>query len=173
MRNTLSISRRLLRHHTPLRVLLVVDNDISAELLEDLLLLFARGCGDDLGSCGLGELDGEEGDAAGSLGQDPVSWHQLLEAVEGVPGGEAGAGQGCGFEVVEVLWHLNETFLVEDTVSADGSIDDAAEAGLDAGWVQGTTQVALVEESDDPVDISFMPQGMVKEKGVGLPSGLA
>lgn len=155
MRNTLAISSRLLSHHTPLRVLPIVDDDVSAELLQDLLLLLGRGCGDDLGSCGLGELDSEKGDASGALSEDPVSWQQLLEAVEGIPGGETGAGQGCGFEVVEVLWHFDETLLVEDSVSADGSIDDAAEAGLDAGWIQGTTQVALVEKSDDLLPLAL------------------
>ena len=80
----------------------------------------------------------------------------MLETIESVPSGEAGAGECCRFEVVEVLWHFDATLLVEDSVSAYGPIDDAAEAGLDAGWVQGTTQVALVEESDDLVDVSFM-----------------
>lgn len=71
----------------PVGVLLVVDDMVCAVLLQELRLgLRGRG-GDDAGAGSLCELQGEDGDAAGSLGEYCLAGLQGLEAVESVPGG--------------------------------------------------------------------------------------
>lgn len=131
MHDTLSIRSSLLRLLSPVRVLPIVDDDIRTELLQHLLLLFCRCRGNDLCASCFGELDCEQRDTSGSLGQDPVSRHQLLQTIKRVPGCETGAGEGCAFDIVQVGWQLDEALLWEDTVAAEGSVEDTAESGAD------------------------------------------
>ena len=51
---------------------------------------------DDGGPVGLGDAQGEKGDAAGAEDEDGFSGVELALFNEGVPGGERGAGQGGG-----------------------------------------------------------------------------
>jgi hypothetical protein len=124
---------------------------ICAELFE--LFGFGRGgrSGDDARAGCFGELQGEDGDAACALGQDGLAWFQgaRFKAVEGVPGGEGGAGEGTGFGEGEVCGHGDEPRFVEDGVLAQGAVDGAAEAGCEGLLVQGAGEVGLVEEGYD------------------------
>ena len=50
---------------------------------------------------------------------------------------------------VEVGGDGDEAGFVEGAVFAEGAVDDAAEAGGEGGWVEGSRLVALVEERND------------------------
>lgn len=143
----------LLCRLTPVGVLAVVDDVVGTELLELVALCLGRGGGDDTGTGGLGELDGEDGHTAGTLGQDPVAGSQSLvaEAVKTVPGRQTGAGERGTLDEVEVAGHVDETLLVVDAVLLEGAVNDTAGAGGDGVVVQRTGQVGLVELGDDLV----------------------
>jgi hypothetical protein len=138
---------------SPLGSLLVVDDVVGTELLEELGLLAGAGGSDDLCAGSLGELDGEDGDTAGSLGENPLAGEELLalKTVETVPGGQTGAGKGSGLVELKTLGHGDKTLLVESTDGSEGTVDDTTETGLDGEVVERTADVALVEKGDDLV----------------------
>lgn len=143
----------LLSLGTPLGSLLVVDDVVGAELLEELSLLAGAGGSDDLGASSLGELDSEDGNTTGSLGENPLAGEKLLalKAVETVPGGQTGTGESGSLVELKALGHGDKTLLVEGTDGTEGTVNDTTETGLDAEVVERTADVALVEEGDDLV----------------------
>lgn len=94
-------------------------------------------------------MDGEDGDAACALGENPVAWEELFGAVKGVPGGEAGAGEGCGFDVVEVGGFVDEALFVVGAVLPECAVYYSSYAALEGVLVERAGDVALVEECDD------------------------
>lgn len=138
---------------TPVGVLAVVDNVVGTESLELLTLLLGRSSGDDTGTSSLGELDSEDGDTTGSLGEDPVAGGQslALKTVETVPGGQTSAGEGSTLDEVEVAGKRNKTLLVVDTVLLERTVDDTTSSSGDRVVVKRTGNVALVELGDDLV----------------------
>ena len=149
--NTLLVDSQLAGGLTPVLVLAVVDDVVGAELLEGLHLLLGGGGGDDASAGRLGELKGEERDAAGALDENGLAGLEGLEAVEGVPRGQSGAGKGGGLDVGKVGGGADDAVLVEDAVLAEGTVENTAEAGGGAAVVDGTGLVVLVEEGDDLV----------------------
>lgn len=143
--------RQLLGRGAPVRVLLVVEDVVGAQLLHGLGLVGGGRGGDDLRAGSLGELQSEEADAAGALHKDPLARLDGLEAVERVPRGEAGTCEGRRLEGVQVVGGAGEACLVEDGVLSQCAVDGTAEAGHCCGNVYGTELVALVEESHDLV----------------------
>lgn len=107
----------------PVGGLFVVDDMVCTELLQQVCLLGRRGGGDNACAGGFCELQGEDGDAACSLGEDRLAGLQGLEAVEGVPSGQGSAGEGAGFEEVEVGGHVDEALLIEGAILAEGTVD--------------------------------------------------
>lgn len=144
-------SCQLLGGGAPVRVLLVVDDVVGAQLLQGLELVGRGRGGDDLGAGGLGELQGEDADAAGALDEDPLAGEDGLEAVEGVPRREAGACEGRRLEGVQVFGSAGEACLVEDGVLSQRAVHGTAEARHCCGDVHGAELVALVEEGYDLV----------------------
>lgn len=138
---------------TPVGVLAVVDNVVGTESLELLTLLLGRSSGDDTGTSSLGELDSEDGDTTGSLGEDPVAGGQslALKTVETVPGGQTSAGEGSTLDEVEVAGKRNKTLLVVDTILLERTVDDTTSSSGDRVVVKRTGNVALVELGDDLV----------------------
>lgn len=138
---------------TPVGVLAVVDNVVGTESLELLTLLLGRSSGDDTGTSSLGELDSEDGDTTGSLGEDPVTGGQslALKTVETVPGGQTSAGEGSTLDEVEVAGKRNKTLLVVDTILLERTVDDTTSSSGDRVVVKRTGNVALVELGDDLV----------------------
>ena len=104
----------------PVGHLIVVDDVVGAVRLECLGLGGGRcGCDDARARC-LGELQGEHGDTACALGENPLPGLEgpALETVQRIPCGQAGAAECAGLEVVQVLGRGDETLLVEDSVLA-------------------------------------------------------
>lgn len=142
-------TRQLLGGGAPVRVLLVVDDVVGAQLLQGLELVGGGRGGDDLRAGGLGELQGEDADAAGALHEDPLAGKDGLEAVQRVPRREAGACEGRRLEGVQVLGGAGEARLVEDGVLSQRAVHGTAEASHCCGDVHGAELVALVEEGHD------------------------
>lgn len=164
--NTLVVGGELAGGLAPVGVLAVVDDVISTELLEHLGLLLGGGGGDHLGTTGLGELEGKEGDTTGTLGEDPLAGLEGLEAVEGVPRSHTGAHEGGGLNVVKVGGGADDAVLVEDTVLAEGAIENTAEARGGSADVDVAELVPLVEESGDLV--ALLPLGDLGANGNDL-----
>ncbi len=74
-----------------------------------------------------------------------------MEAIQGIPGGDGGAGQSACFLGGEGLRLSNEAALFEDAVLAKGAGECAAKTGADGTWGEGPGDVALVEERGDLV----------------------
>jgi hypothetical protein len=140
----------LLGFLAPVGDFLVVDDVVGTESLELLALLGGRGGGDDFCAGGFGELNGEHADAAGALGEDPVTGLQAaaLQAVQAVPGSETGAGQGAALEEVEVGRHGDETLLAVGAILLEGTVNGAANASSNGLVVQRAGEMALVEQSE-------------------------
>lgn len=104
----------------PVGHLLVVDDVVGAVRLERLGLGTGRcGC-DDACACCFGELQGEHGDTACALGEDPLAGLEspALKTVQRIPSCQTSAAECAGLEVVQVLGRGDETLLVEDSVLA-------------------------------------------------------
>jgi hypothetical protein len=147
--HTTAAGRELLGFFAPVGDFFVVDDVVCAEGLELLALLGRRSGGDDFGTSSFGELHSEHADAAGALGQDPVAGLQAaaLQAVQAVPCGETGAGQGATLQEVEVRGHGDKALLAVGTILLQGTINGAAGAGANGVVVERASQMALVEQS--------------------------
>lgn len=164
--DALAVGGQLAGGLAPVLVLAVVDDVVGAEFFERLHLLGGRGGGNDAGTGGLGELQREEGDAAGALDENGLAGLEGLEAVEGVPRGQTGAGEGGGLDVGKVGGGADDAVLVEDAVLAESAVENTAEAGGGAAGVDGTGLVGLVEEGDDLV--TLLPLGDLGADGEDL-----
>lgn len=144
---------QLLGRLAPILVFLVVDDVVSAQLLQ-LLALGAGGCGcnDACTSClcklfrivsaiilllpcverseRLPYLQRKDRDTARTLRQHPISRLQALalQAVQRVPRRQTSARQRCTLQEVQVAGHVHQTFLVKDAVLLQSAIDDATDA---------------------------------------------
>lgn len=58
----------------------------------------------------------KEGDSTGPLGQDPVTWYDLPQAIQGVPSGQRGAGERGRLHKGIVARHGHQCLLVDDHV---------------------------------------------------------
>jgi hypothetical protein len=143
----------LLGGFAPVGVLSVVDNVIGTEGLEFVGLFLGGSGGDDTGTGCFCELEGEDGDTACALGDDPVTGSQslALETVETVPCGQTGTCERSTLDEVEVAGQRDKTLLIVDTVLLEGSINDTTGSSSDGLVVERTGDVALVELSDDLV----------------------
>jgi hypothetical protein len=137
----------------PVGVFLVVDDVIGTEGLEFVGLFLGGGGGDDSSTGCLCELEGEDGNTASTLGDDPVSGSQslALETVETVPGSQTSAGERSTLDEVEVARQRNKTLLIVDTVLLEGTVDHTTSSSSDGLVVKRTGDMALVELSDDLV----------------------
>lgn len=151
-------ARQLLGRLAPVRILLVVDDVVRAQLLQLVHLVLRARRRDDSCARGFGELDREDTDAAGSLCQHPLTRLQLLafDAVEGVPGCETRTAQGGAFDVVEVRGLAYDAVLVVDRVLLQSTVNHAADTAGQRDWVDGACEVALVEEREHLV--AFFPE---------------
>lgn len=133
--------------------LLVVDDVVSAQLLQNLRLLGRTGSSDDFGTSSLGELNGEEADTTSTLSKDPLARNKLLalKTVKSVPRSKTSASESSALEEVEALGEGDETLLVESTVGAESTVENTTEAGVEAVDIDGAADVLLVEEGDDLV----------------------
>lgn len=149
--NALFVVGEFLGLFPPVGVGFVVDDVMGAEMLQFLGLFLRARRRDDGCTGGSGELDGEQADAAGALGQDDMAWLEgfALESIQRVPGGDGGAGQGACFRGGEGLGLRHQAVLLEDAVFAEGAGEGAAEASADSAWGQRAADVALVEERGD------------------------
>ena len=149
--NALFLVGEFLGLFSPIGVGFIVDDVMGTEILE-FLGLFLRACRRDDGCTGgSGELDGEQADAAGALGQDYIAWLEgfALETIQGIPGSDGGAGQGACFLGGEGFRFSNQAVLFEDAVFAEGAREGAAEAGANRARRERAGDVALVEERGD------------------------
>lgn len=118
------------------------------------------------GGGGWTDLQRKEADAAGALDQDRLAGLEGLEAVEGVPARDGGAGERGGLDVGEVVGGFDEAVLVERAVLAEGAVKHTAQAGLARGLGHGAELVALVEEGGDAA--SLLPAGDLGPDGDDL-----
>ena len=100
---------------------------------------------------GLGELEGEEGDAAGAEEEDGLAGVEVSALDEGVPGGEGRAGKGGGFGVGEVGGGGDEAGFGEEVGGGEDAVDGAAERGFAGRGEDGAVEPFLEEEAGDVV----------------------
>ena len=93
---------------SPVGVLLVVEGGVGAEFLEAGRFLVGTGDGEDAGTVVFGDLEGEDGDAAGALDENGAAGLELAANDESVPGGDGGAGQGGGLSEGHGIWQADE-----------------------------------------------------------------
>lgn len=96
-------------------------------------------------------LQSKDTDTTGSLDQHSLAWLQWLEAIQRIPAGKARAGEGGSLKVVEVLGGMKQAVLVEDTVLAQGAIQDTTKTSFGGSDVNVAILVALAEERHDLV----------------------
>ena len=109
----------------PLGMRLIVDGLVRAERFGSRQLFIAAGCYDHARAVQFGELETEDGHAAGAEEQDCIAglhvrgWHQR------VPGGEAGARKRGGFLKTQVLRNAEQSFLMEDAILGENAVNSA------------------------------------------------
>lgn len=107
-------------------------------------------------------LEGEDADATRALREHNLPGLDLLEAVEAVPRRHGGTRQGGRLDVVEVPRGPHQSRLGENSILAQGSVEDTPDAAGPCirrhGTVhapleeQGGHSVALLELSDPGTD---------------------
>ena len=100
---------------------------------------------------GLGDLEGEERDAAGAEEKDGLAGVEVAAFDQGVPGGEGGAGEGGGFGVGVAGGGVDEARFGEEVRGGEDAVDGAAEGGLAGGGLDGAVEPVLKEEAGDVV----------------------
>jgi hypothetical protein len=100
---------------------------VGAERAELLKLGFAGGERDDTAAEELGELKGEEGDAARAQREHGLAGDHRLWPQERIPGGDTGAGQGGRLLPCEVRGYLHRPLLVEEGMLREHAVEGAAE----------------------------------------------
>ena len=98
-----------------------------------------------------GDLEREERDAAGAEDEDGLAGAEVALFDERVPGGEGGAGEGCGFFVRVAGGCVDEAAFGEEVGGGEDAVDGAAEGGLAGGGEDGAVVPVLEEEAGDVV----------------------
>ena len=130
---------------------LVVDPVRGPQLLDPFeLVVVARG-GDDPGSGEPGELDGEDRDAAGPLGQHGVAGLDPPADDQRVPGRERRAGQGGGLLEAEMLGDADQAVLGKHDFLGEHAVDLAAQGGAGLGLVELAADPGGHEVGRDPI----------------------
>ena len=73
-----------------------------------------------------GELQGEDGDAAGALDLHDVTGLEIADLDQRMPGGEAGAGQGGAFLEAHACWQLHHAVFFQNGKLGQHAVDGAA-----------------------------------------------
>ena len=106
---------------------LVVDGLVGAERFGSRQLFVAAGGDDHARAVQFGELETEDGHAAGAEQQDRIAslhvrgWHQR------VPGGQAGARERGAFLKTQMFGNAEQPFLIEDAKLGEHAVDRAAQ----------------------------------------------
>jgi hypothetical protein len=100
---------------------------------------------------GFGDLEGEEGDAAGAEDEDGLAGVEIAFVDEGVPGGEGSAGEGGGFFEREMRGGVDEAGFGEEVRGGEDAVDGSAEGGLARGGLDFAVEPVLEEEAADVV----------------------
>ena len=129
----------------------VVDYGVGAHGGEALEFGIAGRGGEDARSGHFGELEGEDGDPAGTLNQHSLARLQAAGLEKRMPGGDSCAGQGSGFFEAQVSGEFYETFGIQADLFGEHPIEGAAESsgGFRVVWWSG--QPALHESGGDSV----------------------
>lgn len=139
----------------PVRALPIVAAGCKTEAGGSSQLVVAGGGSDDLCSEQRCELQGEERDASGALNQDSLAGESgarwIARVVQGVPRGDAGAGERRGFFVGEVFREADDAFVMEENVLGEHAVDIAAECGFGFFCGGRTIEPALHEDAADTV----------------------
>lgn len=132
----------------PVRVFLVVEHDVGAELFEALGLFRGRRRRDDGRAGRFGELDGGERHAARPLCKHDLAGLQRLglEAVQGVPGREGRTAQGPCLGGCQVRGRPNETRVGKDGVLSQRAVRASSESGGQHFRCDGSGLMCLREQ---------------------------
>jgi hypothetical protein len=90
---------------------------------------------------------------ASPLHKNRLARLQRLQSIQRIPARQPGAGQCARLEEVEVARGADDAILVEDTVLAEGAIDNTTEPGVRRCSIDGPELMQLVEYSNDLVSL--------------------
>lgn len=91
-------------------------------------------------------LEGEDADATGPLREHNLPGLDLLQAVEAVPRRHGGTRQGGRLDVVKIPRGPHQSRLGEDSILAQGSVEDTPDAAGPGIRRHGTVHAALQEQ---------------------------
>ncbi len=137
----------LLDFFGPLFVFAVVNTVGCAKFGGALEFFVAAGGDDDLCAGELGELEREDGHAAGAEGEHGVAWADAAVAEEAAPCSEARTGEGRAFFVAQVVGKFHSAVFFEDDELGEHAVERTAHGGGVDAVGHGFPGVPVLEET--------------------------
>src|SRR6185437_8086036 len=97
------------------------------------------------------QLQGEAGDASGALDEDGVARLDPARGDDGIPGRDAGAGQGGRLFEAEVVRNRHHAILVEEDLLCECAVNVAAEGSLELFRGGIAIEPVLKKDARDPI----------------------